>query len=184
MNYKSFADLSQDIKFNLHKIPRDVSLIVGIPRSGLLAANLMAVYLNLPLTDIDSFANRKILSTGFRGKHYEKDAFNGKILIVDDSSLARRTTRHIYVGNWFYGAFIVVTAMLHIVNKSHDQSRCLHSCLRFAMPGQAGNSVLSVLRPVDLPPFTDEGLLARARAAPAGPGVPGAEAPCRAPSRA
>jgi len=34
---------------------------------------------------------------------------------------------------------------------------------RFAMPGQAGNSVLSVLRPVDLPPFTDAGLLARAR---------------------
>ncbi len=36
---------------------------------------------------------------------------------------------------------------------------------RFAMPGQAGNSVLSILRPVDLPPFTDEELLARARAA-------------------
>jgi hypothetical protein len=34
---------------------------------------------------------------------------------------------------------------------------------RFAMPGQAGNSVLSVLRPVDVPPFTDAGLLARAR---------------------
>jgi hypothetical protein len=34
---------------------------------------------------------------------------------------------------------------------------------RFAMPGQAGNSVLSVLRPVDLPPFTDQGLLAKAR---------------------
>jgi len=27
--------------------------------------------------------------------------------------------------------------MLHIVNKSHDQSRCLHSCLRFASPGHA-----------------------------------------------
>jgi hypothetical protein len=36
---------------------------------------------------------------------------------------------------------------------------------RFAMPGQAGNSVLSVLRPVDLPPFTDEGLLSNAAAA-------------------
>jgi hypothetical protein len=36
---------------------------------------------------------------------------------------------------------------------------------RFAMPGVAGNSVLSVLRPVDLPPFTDDGLLAQARAA-------------------
>jgi hypothetical protein len=34
---------------------------------------------------------------------------------------------------------------------------------RFAMPGQAGNSVLSILRPVDLPPFRDEGLLAKAR---------------------
>jgi hypothetical protein len=35
---------------------------------------------------------------------------------------------------------------------------------RFAMPGQAGNSVLSILRPVDLPPFADDGLLARAHA--------------------
>jgi hypothetical protein len=35
---------------------------------------------------------------------------------------------------------------------------------RFAMPGEAGNSVLSALRPVDLPPFTDDGLLAKARA--------------------
>ncbi|MGH9146268.1 MAG: alpha/beta hydrolase domain-containing protein [Vicinamibacterales bacterium] len=33
---------------------------------------------------------------------------------------------------------------------------------RFASPGQAGNSVLSILRPVDVPPFTDSGLLARA----------------------
>lgn len=36
---------------------------------------------------------------------------------------------------------------------------------RFAMPGQAGNSVLSVLRPADMPPFTDDGLLANAQAA-------------------
>ncbi len=36
---------------------------------------------------------------------------------------------------------------------------------RFAMPGAAGNSVLAILRPVDLPPFTDDGLLANARAA-------------------
>jgi hypothetical protein len=33
---------------------------------------------------------------------------------------------------------------------------------RFASPGQAGNSVLSILRPVDLPPFTDDGILAGA----------------------
>ncbi|HYJ93599.1 MAG TPA: alpha/beta hydrolase domain-containing protein, partial [Vicinamibacterales bacterium] len=36
---------------------------------------------------------------------------------------------------------------------------------RFASPGQAGNSVLSIFRPVDLPPFTDDGLLVKAKAA-------------------
>ena len=33
---------------------------------------------------------------------------------------------------------------------------------RFAMPGEAGNSVLSILRPVDVPPFDDHRLLANA----------------------
>jgi hypothetical protein len=36
---------------------------------------------------------------------------------------------------------------------------------RFAVPGDAGNSVLSILRPVDVPPFTDDGLLAKAETA-------------------
>ena len=31
-------------------------------------------------------------------------------------TIARRKVRHIYVGNWFYGAFIVVTGMVHVVN--------------------------------------------------------------------
>jgi cbb3-type cytochrome oxidase subunit 1 len=31
-------------------------------------------------------------------------------------TIVKRKTKHIYVGNWFFGAFIVVTAMLHIVN--------------------------------------------------------------------
>jgi hypothetical protein len=42
---------------------------------------------------------------------------------------------------------------------------------RFASPGQAGNSVLSILRPVDLPPFTDDGLLAAAAEARAVPRI-------------
>jgi len=31
-------------------------------------------------------------------------------------TIARRQVKHIYVGNWFYGAFIIVTAMVHVVN--------------------------------------------------------------------
>jgi cytochrome c oxidase cbb3-type subunit 1 len=36
--------------------------------------------------------------------------------VVFFGTIMRRTTRHIYVANWFYGAFILVTLMLHIVN--------------------------------------------------------------------
>ncbi|MBD7977540.1 MULTISPECIES: cytochrome-c oxidase, cbb3-type subunit I [Pseudomonas] len=36
--------------------------------------------------------------------------------VVFFGTIMKRTTKHIYVGNWFYGAFILVTAMLHIVN--------------------------------------------------------------------
>ena len=31
-------------------------------------------------------------------------------------TIAIRKVKHIYVGNWFYGAFIVVTGMVHVVN--------------------------------------------------------------------
>ncbi|WP_439888722.1 cytochrome-c oxidase, cbb3-type subunit I [Pseudomonas sp. MBLB4123] len=37
-------------------------------------------------------------------------------LLVFFGTILKRKTKHIYVGNWFFGAFILVTAMLHIVN--------------------------------------------------------------------
>ena len=36
--------------------------------------------------------------------------------VVFFGTLAKRKVKHIYVGNWFYGAFILTIAMLHIVN--------------------------------------------------------------------
>src|SRR3990167_2146639 len=36
--------------------------------------------------------------------------------IVFFGTIAKRTTSHIYVANWFYGAFIITVALLHIVN--------------------------------------------------------------------
>jgi len=36
--------------------------------------------------------------------------------IVFFGTIARRKVRHIYVANWFYGAFILAVALLHIVN--------------------------------------------------------------------
>ncbi|MBS0343127.1 MAG: cytochrome-c oxidase, cbb3-type subunit I [Proteobacteria bacterium] len=36
--------------------------------------------------------------------------------VVFFGTIARRKVRHIYVANWFYGAFIIAVALLHIVN--------------------------------------------------------------------
>ncbi len=36
--------------------------------------------------------------------------------VVFFGTLVKRTTSHIYVANWFFGAFIITVAVLHIVN--------------------------------------------------------------------
>ena len=38
--------------------------------------------------------------------------------VVFFGTIARRTVSHIYVANWFYGAFILAVALLHIVNSA------------------------------------------------------------------
>ena len=80
-------DMNQAILYGLRKIPRDVDLIVGIPRSGLLAAMLFSLYLNTPVTDLQGLAERRLLATGRRPvRAGPGDIFDTarKILIVDD----------------------------------------------------------------------------------------------------
>lgn len=47
MNFRTLDQLNQCIYNNMYKLPRDIDLIVGIPRSGMLVANIIALYLNL-----------------------------------------------------------------------------------------------------------------------------------------
>lgn len=60
MNYRSIVDLNSDIKKWISELPNDLDLIVGIPRSGLLVANLLALHLNLPLTDVEGLIENRI----------------------------------------------------------------------------------------------------------------------------
>jgi len=89
MNYRSIGDISECIRSNLYKIPQDVDLIVGIPRSGLLAGSVLALNLNIPIVDLEGFVeNRKIKYGQTRpirnpGIITPKDAKH--ILVVDDS---------------------------------------------------------------------------------------------------
>lgn len=84
MYFRNIADMNQIILKRLHILPRDFDLIVGIPRSGMLPANLLALYLNKPYTDIHSFKNGHIYKAGERGQFFDSKDFK-KILIVDDS---------------------------------------------------------------------------------------------------
>lgn len=84
MNYRTIADLNQVILKRLSILPRDIDLIVGIPRSGMFPANLLALYLNLPVTDLGSFINGHIYKAGERGQFIDIRQFK-KVLIVDDS---------------------------------------------------------------------------------------------------
>lgn len=85
MNYRSVDDLNRAIIANLPHLPRDVELIVGIPRSGLLVASLLALYLNLPLTDLDGLLEGKLFKSGPRGPNGPDLAGIRNVLIVDDS---------------------------------------------------------------------------------------------------
>ena len=84
MNYRNIDDLNHCILQHLSILPRDFDLIVGVPRSGMFPANLLALYLNLPVTDIDSFRNGHIYQTGERGKTFNMTHIH-KVLVVDDS---------------------------------------------------------------------------------------------------
>lgn len=84
MNYRNIRQLNDVILQRLNVIPRDIDLIVGVPRSGMLPANLLALYLNRPYTDIHSFMNGHIYKAGARGQFFDTNQFK-KILVVDDS---------------------------------------------------------------------------------------------------
>lgn len=84
MNYRTISDLNQVILRQLHILPRDFDLVVGIPRSGMLPANLLALYLNRPYTDLDSFVNGHIYKAGARGEFFDIKTLK-RVLVVDDS---------------------------------------------------------------------------------------------------
>lgn len=88
MNFRTYDDLTKCIIRNLHKIPRDIDLIVGIPRSGTMAANILALYLNLPFADIEKFVHGGDIKTGTTRKSasWIRSIHDAKhVLVVDDS---------------------------------------------------------------------------------------------------
>ena len=66
MVYKTISELSELVRSNLYKVPHDIDLVVGIPRSGMLPAMMISLYLNKKVTDLDSFIEGRTFESGER----------------------------------------------------------------------------------------------------------------------
>lgn len=88
MHYRSIQDLNLSVARGLARLPADIDLVVGIPRSGLLAANLVSLARNLPLADLEGFCAGRLLGAGRTRRRASFDqaleAFR-HVLVVDDS---------------------------------------------------------------------------------------------------
>jgi hypoxanthine phosphoribosyltransferase len=86
MKYISLDDLAQTIRKNIHKVPRDIDFIIGVPRSGMIAASIISSYLNVPLIDIDGFVSGLHPTGGSRLNYFTKNHQNtNKVLVIDDT---------------------------------------------------------------------------------------------------
>ncbi|MBO4691059.1 MAG: hypothetical protein J5621_09340 [Paludibacteraceae bacterium] len=84
MTYTSFSDLANTIRKNLWKVPSDIGLIVGVPRSGLLAALVLGEMLNKPVIDLDGFIEGKQPQIGSRGRLIAQGVAS-RVLVLDDT---------------------------------------------------------------------------------------------------
>lgn len=84
MNYRSVATLSRAISIWLERLPHDWDLVVGIPRSGLLPASLLALQLNAPIADLTGYLQGRMLDSGRRGRGQQATG-RRKVLVIDDS---------------------------------------------------------------------------------------------------
>lgn len=83
-NYKTFYDLSFDIKNNIEKTPTDIDLIVGVPRSGMIPAYMLGLFLNKQVCSLPEFLSDMFGEHGItRNINISKTI--KKILIVDDT---------------------------------------------------------------------------------------------------
>ncbi len=137
MNFRSVAQLSDQLLRWSRRLPPDIEVVVGIPRSGLLVANLLALYRNLPMTDVEGLLAGRTLGHGRRrlavagGGAATEDgaaapllATPRKVLVVDDSLDSGQSLRDVRerieaagLGHdVVYGAVYVTPGQMHLVD--------------------------------------------------------------------
>ena len=85
LNFRTMKDMSYLIRNNVKFLPSDIDLIVGIPRSGIIPAYLIGLFLNKNVCSLNEFLNNIFPSHGDRFLEQFKQKDKLKILVVDDS---------------------------------------------------------------------------------------------------
>lgn len=95
MEFRSVANLSRAVVLASDRIPVDVDLVVGVPRSGVLAASLIALHRNLRLMDLDGFlaGGRAAVGRTAAATVSSSEAPVRHALIVDDSVASGKSMR-------------------------------------------------------------------------------------------
>jgi uncharacterized HAD superfamily protein/hypoxanthine phosphoribosyltransferase len=90
LEYRSVADLDRILISNLERFAQLTDLVVGIPRSGMLPAVLLALHLDVPVMDLDSYCRGDDPPGGARLTRRLERAKTGsfqrrRVLVLDDS---------------------------------------------------------------------------------------------------
>lgn len=94
MEFRSVADLSRTVVLACDRIPADIDLVTGIPRSGMLAASLIALHRNIRLVDLDGFLSGAHPGVGrTAAAMIASEAPVHHALIVDDSIASGKSMR-------------------------------------------------------------------------------------------
>lgn len=83
LSYNRYQDMSFHIRKSIPQLPYDIDLVVGIPRSGMIPAYMIALFINKPCCSLTELKNGILPENGNRQINSTNNL--QKILIVDDS---------------------------------------------------------------------------------------------------
>lgn len=135
MNFRSFDDMASCVRRNVWRLDGTFDAVVGIPRSGTLPANLIALHLNVPMTDVEGVAEGRILAMGHTRRHdaWQLDPARWKrVLVVDDSIASGRSMHEARqrLRATGHGAEFVFCAIYGIGAFSSDADIVFETCLQ------------------------------------------------------
>jgi len=113
-SFVSFNDLMCWTNDWVRSFSKTYDLVVGVPRSGLLVANIIALKLGLPLTTPTGFDNNQFWAS----KRIEKVMNNKRVLLVDDSVESGKSIDEAFSFLSSYNTNCSITKAALIVTKS------------------------------------------------------------------